>query len=331
MKRATIEDVAQAAGVSRQTVSRAMNDKNEISQETKERVMRAVEELGYRPNRMAQSMVTQRTHAIGMLMADITNPFFPEVTRGVQDVAQANGYNVFVCNTDDRADLELQELHSLAAQGVDGIIVFSHNSSEENMRAFADTYQPMVFVNRAFEHPHVSIMMVDNYHGAQIAVDYLVAQQRQNIGMLTNNSASYRTSRRLLGFQQGLASHQLPCTEIQIVPEAANLDGGYRAAHRLLDAFPAVDAIFTYNDLMAMGALRACNERGRLVSEDIAIIGFDDIQFARMITPALTTIRVDKYGIGQMAMSRVMEMINAPGETFETILIEPELVIRETA
>ncbi len=331
MKRATIEDVAQAAGVSRQTVSRAMNDKNEISQETKERVMRAVEELGYRPNRMAQSMVTQRTHAIGMVLADITNPFFPEVTRGVQDVAQASGYNVFVCNTDDREDLELQELRSLAAQGVDGIIVFSHNANEETMRAFANTYQPIVFFNWEFEHPNVSTMLVDNFLGAQLAVNHFVAKQHTNIGMLTNNSPTYQTSRRLLGFKNAVHHHALPFAEDRIVPESANLDGGYRAAHQLLDRYPDINAIFTYNDLMAIGALRACNERGRRVPGDVALIGFDDIQFARMTTPSLSTIRVDKYAIGQRAMNRMMEMINNPGETYAPIHIDPELVIRETA
>ena len=331
MKRTTIEDVAQAAGVSRQTVSRAMNDKNEISQETKERVMRAVEELGYRPNRMAQSMVTQRTHMVGMLMADITNPFFPEVTRGVQDVAQANGYNVFVCNTDDRESLELQEMRSLAAQGVDGIIVFSHSASEENLRAFADTYQPMVFVNRALEHPHVSYMMVDNFLGAQLAVAHFATKQRTQIGMLTNNSATYLSSRRLIGFKKSLSDYSLPFAENRIIPEAPTLEGGYQAAHQLLDRYPEINAIFTYNDLMAIGALRACNERGRRVPEDIALIGFDDIQLARMTTPALSTIHVDKYALGQMAMNRVMEMINNPDETYPPIYINPELVIRETA
>ncbi|HNB52359.1 MAG TPA: LacI family DNA-binding transcriptional regulator [Anaerolineales bacterium] len=330
MKRATIEDVAQAAGVSRQTVSRAMNDKNEISQETKERVMRAVQELGYRPNRMAQSMVTQRTHAVGMVMADITNPFFPEVTRGVQDIAQASGYNVFVCNTDDRADLELQELRSLAAQGVDGIIVFSHNASDEEIRAFADTYKPMVFVNREFEHPNASVIMVDNFHGAYLAVEHLVARRTQ-IGMLTNNSPTYSTSRRLMGFKQALTDHGLPFEEGRVIPEAANLDGGYRAAHQLLDKYPEINAIFTYNDLMAMGALRASQERGRQVPGDIALIGFDDIQFARMITPSLTTIRVDKYAIGQIAMHRLMDMINNPEDDFPLLRLDPELIIRETA
>jgi LacI family transcriptional regulator len=331
MKRTTIEDVAKAAGVSRQTVSRAMNDKNEISQETKERVMRAVDELGYRPNRMAQSMVTQRTYSVGMLVADITNPFFPEITRGVQDVAQASGYNVFVCNTDDRPDLELQELRSLAAQGVDGIIVFSHNSTEEDMQLFANRYQPMVLFNWEFEHPNVSTMMVDNVLGARLAVDHFAATQRGEIGMLTNNSPTYFSSRRLLGFKQAVLAHALPFADDRIVPEFANLDGGYRATRQLLNRYPEINAIFTFNDLMAIGSLRACSERGLRVPEDIAVIGFDDIQFARMTTPALTTIRVDKYAIGQMAMSRLLEMIEHPNEAFPPIHIDPELMIRETA
>lgn len=331
MKRITIEDVAQAAGVSRQTVSRAMNDKNEISQETKERVMRAVADLGYRPNRMAQSMVTQRTYAIGLLVADITNPFFPEVSRGVQDLAQANDYNVFFCNTDDRPELELQELHSLAAQGVDGIIVFSHSASPEDLKSFADSYRPIIFINRIIEHPNASVLMIDNFRGAQIAADYFIDHHRTRPGMLTNNSATASASRRLLGFKQRVLERGIAFSDDHVAMEQATLDGGYQAAHHLLEKYPETDALFTYNDLMAIGAVRACLERGYRIPEDVAIIGFDDIQFARMITPSLTTIRVDKYEIGKIALQRLLEMIENPGEATPQIIIEPELILRETA
>lgn len=331
MKRVTIEDVADLAGVSRQTVSRAINDKGEISQETKERVMTAVEQLGYRPNRLAQGMVTQRTYTIGLILSNITNPFFPEVTRGVQDAAQAKGYNVFLCNTDDTADIEVQELHSLAAQGVDGIILFSHQASDADLTNFADSYRPIVVINRLFQHPNVSVMMVDNYRGAQLAADYFIDNHHTHLGMLTNNTPSYSQARRVRGFRERVQERGLILPDDRIATAPATLNGGRQAAHQLLTEHPGISAIFTYNDLLALGAIRACRERDLHIPHEVAIIGFDDISFAAMATPSLSTVHVDKYVIGQQAVARLIAMIEAPETSFPAVEIEVELLIRESA
>lgn len=330
MKRITIEDVAQVAGVSRQTVSRAMNDKDEINLETKKRVLQTIQALGYKPNRLAQGMVTQRTFTVGLVVGNITNPFFPEVTRGVQDLAQSNGFNVFLCNTDDKAEVELQELRSLAAQRVDGIILFAHNVSDEVLSDFANSYRPVVLINRAFNHPNINVLMVANYRGAQLVADYFLDSGHTTFGMLTNNSPTYRSSRRVIGFESRLRErgHLLP--EDHIVPATGDLGGGYQAAHQLLNAHPEVTAIFAYNDLLALGAMRACTERKLRIPQDVAIIGFDDIQFATMSTPALSTVQVDKYAIGEMAMRRLLDMIEKPEQLFPAIDIDVSLILRET-
>ena len=331
MRRITIEDVAQAAGVSRQTVSRAINDKGEISEETKARVMKAVDDLGYKPNRLAQSMVTQRTFSVGLVLGNITNPFFPEVTRGVQDEGRAHDYNVFLCNTDDKADIELQMLRSLAAQGVDGIILFSHQASDVDLRAFADSYRPIVLINRYIEHPNVSIMMVDNFHGGELAAEYFVEQNHQQIGVLTSDLPSLSQVRRIQGFKQRLEAFGLKLPNDQIAAASADLDGGYAAAHQLLEKHPGITAVFTYNDLMGLGAIRACSELGKAIPEEIAIIGFDDISLSKMMTPALSTVHVDKHEIGKEAMNRMISMIEAPNNIFPPQQIEVELIIRESA
>ena len=331
MKRVTIEDVAELAGVSRQTVSRAINDKGEISQETKDRVMTAVEQLGYRPNRLAQGMVTQRTYTIGLILGNITNPFFPEVTRGVQDAAQAKGYNVFLCNTDDALAIELQELDSLAAQGVDGIILFSHQAGDADLASFADRYHPLVIINRIFQHPNVSVMMVNNYRGAQLAADYFIDQGHIKLGMLTNDSPSYSQARRVRGFKERIEERGLSLPDNCIATAPATLEGGRQAAHRLLADQLETTAIFAYNDLMALGAIRACGERGLHIPNDVAIIGFDDISFAAMATPSLSSVHVDKYAIGQQAMDRLIAMIDAPKASLPPIEIDVELRIRESA
>ena len=331
MKRITIEDVAEAAGVSRQTVSRAINDKDEISQATKDKVMKAVRELGYRPNRLAQSMVTQRTFTIGLILGDISNPFFPEVTRGVQDVAQANDYNVFLCNTDDNAEVELQMLRSLSAQSVDGIILFSHQISDEELRSFADNYRPLVLINREIDHPNVSVLMVDNYRGGEMAATHFAEQKRTQIGILTNKTFSTSQVRRIQGFKNRLATNNIQVTDDQIIEASATLEGGYEAATQLLNNHPAINAIYTYNDLMALGALRACADLQKPVPEAVSIIGFDDIKLSRITMPSLSTIQVDKYALGKQSMERLLAMISSPTQTFSPLSLDTKLVLRESA
>lgn len=330
-KRATIEDVAQMAGVSRQTVSRAINDKGEISPATKERVLKAIEQLGYRPNRLAQGMVTQRTFTIGLILSNIANPFFPEITHGVQDAAQAKEYNVFLCNTDDNAIREMQELQSLAARGVDGIILFSHQASDADLVAFANTYRPIVVINRVIEHPNVSVMMVKNYYGGQLAADYFIDQGHTQLGMLTNDIPSGSQVRRVRGFRERIQERGLTLPDDRLITAPASLEGGRLAAHQLLDDHAETSAIFTYNDLMALGAIRACGERGLRIPDDVAIIGFDDISFAAMATPSLSSVRVDKYALGQKAMARLVAMIDAPETNFPLEEINVELILRESA
>lgn len=330
MKRATIEDVARAAGVSRQTVSRAINNKGEISPATRSRVLAAVEAMSYRPNRLAQGMVTQRTQTIGLVVGDITNPFFPEVARGVQDFAKQHEYSVVVGNTDENAAGEIQILHSFAAHLVDGIVLFAYNLNESELRQFANQFHPIVLVNRQFQHPNISSLMVRNEEAARQVANFLVEQGHTAIGMIAHKSTRVTEFRRVAGFQQGLLAHGLSGAANQLVLNASTLEGGYQAAQELLTRWPTITAIFAYNDVMALGAVRACRDLGRRVPEDCSIIGFDDISLAAMTTPALSTVAVDKYAIGYLAAERLFAMLDKPQQQFEPIYLDTSLVIRES-
>ncbi|WP_420630254.1 LacI family DNA-binding transcriptional regulator [Candidatus Leptofilum sp.] len=330
MKRATIEDVAALAGVSRQTVSRAINNKGEISKTTKEKVMAAVAELGYRPNRLAQGMVTQRTRTVGLVVPDITNLFFPEVARGVQDEGRLHDYNVLLCNTDDKPEEEIKTMYSLAAQRVDGIITMGSKATTKELTVFANTFRPIVFINRFFEHPHVSVINVDNFQGAHLAVSYLIKLGHRQIGMLVNEDFTRSQVRRVQGYQKALQDHGLSVVDAYLVDGAPTLQGGYAALSQLLSQFPQITAVFTYNDLMALGAIRAVHDLGKQVPADIAVMGFDDIGMAAMFTPSLSTVRVDKYAIGQLAMRRLLQMLDNPDTSSHTINIDVDLVIRES-
>jgi LacI family transcriptional regulator len=329
----TMRDVARKAGVSIKTVSRVVNDQGEISEATRQRVLAVIEKLGYRPSRVARALVTHQTHTIGLVVGDITNPFFPQIARGVIDAAQAKGYNVFLCNTDGDPQQELSLLESLADHGVDGIVIYPSYDSDDNLNAFVKYYRPLVIVNHCFEHPAASQIMVDNRRGAKLAVDYLVSKGHTAIGMLTGvRDPSFDKVRRIHGFREALVAQGLPITDEWIVPGSApTFECGYETARQLLTQHPQVTAIFAYNDLLALGAIQACHELGHCIPDDCAIVGFDDIMWAAKATPPLTTIHTDKYDLGQQASTRLFEMLDNPEATFPPIYVDVKLVIRESA
>lgn len=328
--RVTIRDVATLSGVSHQTVSRVINNSERVTDETRQRVETAIKELGYRPSRLAQSLVTQKTRTVGLVVADITNPFFFEVARGVQDEALEQGYNVFVCNTDDNPQGEKNILYLLASQEVDGVIMATASSSDEELLAFADNFKPFVIINREIDHPKASIVNVDICKGAKLAIEHLIGLGHQRIGMLTHEGHDPNEVRRVLSYRETLINHNITPEKSWMILAPPNLKGGYQATQQLLSNIPNITAIFTYNDLMAIGALRSCHDMGLKVPDDCAIMGFDDIKFSAMQNPALSSIRYAKYAIGQMAMTRLLKVIEEPDETFPTISVDVELVIRES-
>lgn len=329
-QRVTIADVAKVAGVSKQTVSRAINDKGEIKEETRQRILAVVRDLGYRPNRLAQAMGTQRSHMVGLVVPDITNPFFPEVARGVQDAALLHQYSALINNTDERGDREIEMLEQLAAQGVDGIITFSHRASDEALARFAGSFRPIVMINRQFSHPNVVSIMVNNAKGARLAVEHFVSRGHRHIGMLTNADFSPSTVRRVQGFQQALQKHGLEHCAERLVGAEASFAGGYAAASQLLLDFTDTTAIFCYNDLMAIGAIRAMQKLGKRVPDDVSIIGFDNIHFTSMVSPSLSTIHMDKHEIGRVAFERVLLMRDHPNTDNRTIEIDVKLILRDS-
>lgn len=327
----TMRDVARKAHVSIKTVSRVVNSQGEVSEETRQRVLAAIEELGYRPSKVARALVTRRTDTVGLIVGDIANPFFPEVARGVMDTAEAQGYNVFLCNSDGDVEQEARILHSMADHAVDGVIVYPGFGGGDNLRTFAEHHAPLVTVNCFFDYPGASRVMLDTRRGARLAVDYLLGKGHTAIGMLAGQAPSLSLMRRVRGYRDALKAHGLPVITEWILPGSPVMARGVESTRQLLIQYPQITAIFAYNDLLAVGAMQACRELGRRVPDDCAIVGFDDIPLAAMLTPPLTTVRVDKYELGRQAMSRLLDMLDSPGTSFPPVYLDVELVIRESA
>ncbi len=331
---ATMRDVAREAGVSIKTVSRVVNNQGEISDETRQRVLSAIERLGYRPSKVARALVTQRTDTVGLILGDIANPFFSEVARGVLQTARAQGYDVFLCNSDYDPQQEIHALYSLADHNVDGMIIFPCWENQEELKAFAAKHRPLVVVNRVFpSHPGMSLVLSDIRHGARLATEHLISRGHTAIGLLAGRATPLHLMERVQGFREAMSAHGLPVVNEWILTGAPNMDieRGYEAARQLLTHYPQVTGVLAYNDLIAIGAIRACQEMGRRVPEDLAIVGFDDIPLAGIISPPLTTVHIDKFQLGRQAVLRLVEMLNDPEADLPPIHLDVKLVVRKSA
>ncbi|MBC7255670.1 MAG: LacI family DNA-binding transcriptional regulator [Chloroflexi bacterium] len=328
----TIQDVAERAGVSRQTVSRAINNKGEIRAETRARVLAAARELGYRPSSIARGLKTRRTLTLGLVVPDIANPFFAEVVRGASERADAAGYSVLLCNTDENAEREWAILRMLESHRVDGLVLISSRLSEEMLAETIARWRPIVLVNRSpqEERPGVGWVLVDDAHGARRAVRHLLERGHRKIGFLAGVPTSRSGRERLRGYREALAEAGLSAPEGWVAPCAPTVEGGREATLALLNRHPELTALLAYNDLVAVGAQQACRTLGRDIPKDCALIGWDDILFAAYVSPPLTTMRMPKMEIGQRAMELLLTLLREPEEAPAPIVLETTLIVRET-
>ena len=331
MRRVTIKDIAREANVSAQTVSRAINDKGEISPQTRDRILRIAERLGYRPNSIARSLATRRTQNIGLVVPDVANPFFASTARGIEDAAHQANYNVFLCNTDENVDRETHAIHSLEAQQVDGIILCSSRLSELQLLKVADRYQPLALVNRQIGPSQTGCVLVDDAKGAAEAIQYLLQLGHRNIGLLGGPAASHSGKERIRGYRQAMQTQveRIPASwQVHCPPQ---VEGGRVATRTLLQRAPELTALLAYNDLVAVGALRACAELGRRVPQDCAIVGCDDVPLAALVSPALTTMHIPTYNLGQQAMDMLLDLMRDAHSQPTSIVVSPHLVIRDSS
>jgi LacI family transcriptional regulator len=327
-RRMTISDVAELAGVSYQTVSRVINNKPDVSAATRQRIQDIIAETGYRPSRIARSLVTAHTATIGLIVPDISNPFFSAIARGVEQVASTQGYTVLLCSTGEDASRELEVLHMLDERYVDGVIVCGLREEDTLLQKALSQFRAVVLVNRRLADETIPAIMINDVLGGYLAVQHLLQLGHTAIGFVAGPITSYSGARRLQGYDQALAEagivHQADWVQ-HCIPTVA---GGETAAHSLLANHPQLSALFCYNDLVAAGAMRDCMMSGRRVPEDIAIVGFDDIMLAGLMSPSLTTCHVPREEIGSQAVSMLFDCLKDDIERCHEIVVDPELVVR---
>ena len=323
----TLADVAGEAGVSVMTVSRVVNDRPGVGPATRRKVRDAIRLLGYRPNIVARGLKAARSHTLGLLVPDITNPYFPDIVRGAEDVAFEAGYTVLLNNVIEDVEREAAALLAFEDRRVEGVIACSPRLPEDRLHELLRRHEAAVVVNRRAPPVVAGSVRVDHEVGGRSIVRHVLASGARRLGLLAGPPDSAAGQERRTGIERELAGHDVDLPLNRILPGRPTLEGGTSAAHELLDRAPDVDALICFNDLVAAGALQALTERGLRVPDDVAVVGYDDIAFARMFTPPLTTLRVPTYELGAEAMRMLLARMQGRQRSVG-IVVQPELIVR---
>jgi len=327
-QRPTIYDVARLAGVSTATVSRALNGTGQIAASTRATIEAAVEQLGYRPNTIARSLVTKTTQTIALLLPDITNPFYAALVNGIQQTALSHGHTMLLCTTESDAEREEHYLRVLRAKQVDGALVDGLVLPPDRIARFVEDGFPIVCLDRDIDSRSIPLVQVDNRLGGRIATEHLIDLGHTRIGHVTGAGELGISDERLAGYRDALSGAGLP-VDFQLVEEGRFTDdGGHDAARRLLEREPGVTAIFAANDLSALGVLNAVAEAGKRVPDDVSVVGFDDLHLSAYTAPPLTTIRQPAVEIATLATEILIGLTKGREVEEMRHLLEPELVIR---
>ncbi|WP_405952294.1 LacI family transcriptional regulator [Streptomyces prunicolor] len=328
-RRATIHDVAQLAGVSRQTVSRAVNDKGEIDPATKERVLEVARLLDYRPSRFARGLVRKGAVTAGLVLPDLMNPFFPEVAAGVLEAAEERGWQVVVWDSRTDENRELQALDKFSHQA-DAVVGYFKNPDDVLAQHLGGV--PTVVLERGPSQTRFGAVGIDAAAGVAQGIAHLVRAGHRRIGMLDGDRIDAPGPRRE-AFLAAVRQHGLPVDGSWVVPSPEHsVAGGEAAMTQLLDARPELTAVFGFNDLIAVGAMRAARRRGLRVPDDLAVLGFDGLSLGELVEPALTTLHIDKRRLGRLAVEQVARLsAGQEALTGAEAWVIPQLVVRASA
>jgi LacI family transcriptional regulator len=351
MPRVRIKDVAKWAGVSTATVSHVINETRFVRDETRQKVLAAIEALNYQPSAIARSLATNATQTVGLIISDIANPFFTAVARAVQDGINQHGYHTIFCNTDEDPAREEEYLRLLSARQIDGLIISPTGAPSDRLRRMAEADIPIVLLDRATPGIEAPLVGVDNEGGAYEATRYLIGLGHRRIAILVGLETISTLVMRFEGYKRALQETDIPLDETLIIRADPRFyddqthptelpppdfltnkqmtPSAFHAFQRLLDLPSPPSAVFVTNNEMTIGVLQALKERGLRCPGDLSLISFDDHAWAPIFSPALTVIRQPTYQLGQLAATLLMKMLNQ--EPYDPPSPLPvEFIIRES-
>lgn len=333
MAKPTIRDVAQAAGVSINTVSRALNDKPDVNPETKRQILEAARSLKYKPNKLARGLRSNKTGVIGVIVADIANPFFSAVVKGMGKAARELGYSIILQDTGEDYAIEEEAVRIMQAEQVDGVLISPVQTDKRSVLMLEESGMPFVLVARYFSDLDADYVAADDVQGGFLATSHLLERGHRKIGLINGPPFNSSARERFQGYKNALSKHGMPLDEALITSGALTMEDGYSHARALL-ANESVrlrpTALFAFSDYVALGAMQAIQEAKLQIPEDIAVVGYDDIDFAFCLETPLTTVRVPKRRIGEELVT-LLERKMSGEECHEHLKLPVELVIRQSS
>lgn len=330
----SIHDVARHAGVSSATVSRVLAGSETVKPQLREAVLKAINELNYRPNRVARSLRVQKSTTIGLIIPDIQNPFYLSIVRAVEDVAYKQHYRVVLCNSDEDVEKEALYLNHLIDENIAGVILSpAHESGTlitEQIRRLSET-TPVVALDRRLSGVALDTVLTNNLESSYDLVSHLIANGHRSIGAILGVSNITTGRERREGYLRALADHGIPFVPkrlIQVVPKEEN---GYAAARQLLSLPEPPTALFTGNCQLTAGALRAVHEMNLSIPTDIALAGFDDMQWNVIVQPGITAVAQPTYELGRVAATLLMERIEKSSLPVREVMLKSKLIVRRSS
>lgn len=325
----TIKDIAKELGISYASVSRALNGKPGVSEETRNSVVILADNLGYQPNDLARGLVNNTSKTIGVIIPDIINPFFGEIVKGIIESANEEHYEVFLCISEWDSVKEREYINTLRKKRVDGIIL--KPSSDYEINTYQDVRSPIIFIEQSWQHDESDcIVEVDNFRGGYLAVSHLLDCGYKRIGFLSGKKDSFSSKIRKAGCKAALSDRNMLMEDNWTEFSDFTVEGGHEAARRLLARAKGIDAIFAMNDILALGAMQAIKELGLDMPAKIGLVGFDNIYYSSLPQIQLTTINQPKYKLGRLISEMLINIIKKRKIVQRKIVLSPELIPRLT-
>lgn len=326
----TIKDIAKKGDVSVTTVSRVLNNKPDVGDDTRTKILKIIDEMNYNPNSVARGLVTQKTHTIGLIIPDISNPFFPQVARAVEDKAQKLGYSVIFFNTDNHLEREKKAVELLKSKQVDGLIVSLSLGNEKILKQLKASNYPVIQIDRSVLSNSYPLVSIDNTNSAYQMVEYMLKKGHTKIAHISGDLNTTTGRERMNGYKKALLDYGLKINKDYIVAGDYTQHSGFKAMQKLLKLKERPTAVFAANDLSAAGVYKALFAVNLKIPDDIAVAGHDDIDIASLLRPELTTMRQPKYSLGERAVTVLLRMINNQKTDIENQILKTNLIIRES-
>ena len=330
MKYITLKMVAESAGVSVNTASRAINNKQDINLETKKRVLKIAQDLGYVRNDTAVALRTKKTGTIGVVIADNRNPFYAEVLNGMEVAARKKNYHIILANTQRDYRKEEEAINLLLNKRVDGLLIAPVQDRDDDIKKLIEANIPFVIVGRDFNDIDLDAVYNDEVKGGFLATEYLIKKGHKKIAFINGVLHKSPAKGRLKGYKKALKECEIPFNDALISVGDIDVKDGYERTKQMLKKNLDFTAIFAYNDMMAFGAMQAIKEKDLRIPENIGLVGYDDILFSSLISPALTTIKLKKQELGVESVKLLLSRINRAHKKTKKIMLDVELIVRET-